>query len=159
MTPYITNMKQTFLLVIGFASICLIAGCAPPSRHQNVDPVTRQKGIDKMKEAKQAAIACMMYASYHGGQYPHSLSDTASYGYPNTEYFKRIIAEYDLVYTGVTTNITKPAESIIIREKQAWQGKGGGWLKTYAFADCHSELHKSVDGTFDTWENERIIRP
>jgi hypothetical protein len=133
------------------AVICL-AGCAGPSKS-----AARRESIAKLIEAKQGALACVMYADDHGQQYPPDLQAVA--GYTKTNFLNQLTADFDLVYTGATTNIAKPAETIIIREKQARRGGGGNWLKAYAFADGHAEIYAAPDGSFDAWENARIVKP
>jgi prepilin-type processing-associated H-X9-DG protein len=46
---------------------------------------------------------------------------------------------------------------IVVREKDAWQAADGGWLRAYAFADGHAEIHKAADGNFQPWEAQHII--
>jgi prepilin-type processing-associated H-X9-DG protein len=48
---------------------------------------------------------------------------------------------------------------IVVREKDAWQAADGGWLRAYAFADGHAEIHKAADGNFQPWEAQHIIAP
>jgi len=136
------------------ASLCLIAGCATPSRHK---AAVNPKAIEKLKAAKDGALACIRYADAHGGQFPPNLPAIA--GYANTNFLNQLDANFDLVYSGAATNIAKPYATIVLKEKRAWQTQGGHWIKTYGFADGHAELHRSNDGNFDEWENERIIKP
>ena len=110
-----------------------------------------------MNLLKQSALACIIYADAHGDQYPPNFQAFA--GIMKTNYFNPLTANFDLVYTGVASNITKPAETIIIREKQPWQWHRGRWVKAYAFADGHCEIHAAPDGKFADWENARIVKP
>ena len=146
-------MKQTLLFVIGCACLCLVAGCTTPSRHKAVV----NPAIEKLNAAREGALACIMYADAHGGQYPPNLPATA--GYWKTNLLDQVVANFDLVYSGAVTNIAKPYATIILKEKQAWHRQDGKWVKAYAFADGHAEIHTSEDGTFDKWEDEQIIKP
>ena len=147
-------MKQTLLFVIGCTCLCLIAGCTTSSRNKAVV----NPAIQKLTAAKEGALACIMYADAHGGQFPPNLPATADYA--NTNYLNQLIANFDLVYSGAITNIAKPYATIILKEKQAWQSRSDGKLvKAYAFADGHAEIHRSEDANFDKWEDERIIKP
>ncbi len=137
------------LLVIACVSLCLIVGCATSSR---------QKSVAKLIQARNGALACLLYADAHGGQYPPNLSAAA--GYADTNFLNQLTASFDLVYSGASTNIAKPYATIILKEKQAWRSAGGDKLrKAYGFADGHAEIYKSEDGTFDKWEAEHIIKP
>ena len=154
MTPHTTNMKQTLLFVIGCTCLCLIAGCTTPSRHKAVV----NPAIEKLNAAREVALACIMYADAHGGQYPPNLPATA--GYCKTNILDQLVANFDLVYSGAVTNIANPSATIVLKEKQAWQSLGGSkLLKAYGFADGHAEIHTSEDGNFDKWEDERIVKP
>jgi prepilin-type processing-associated H-X9-DG protein len=141
------------VLLLLLVVVCL-AGCASFSKAS-----ARREGIAKLNLTRQGAIGCIMYADDHGGQYPSGMADLAGFFKANTNSLNQLTAGYDLVYTGAATNIAKPAETIIIREKQGWRKGGGKWLKAYAFADGHAEIHAAPDGNFEAWENEHIVKP
>jgi hypothetical protein len=52
--------------------------------------------------------------------------------------------------------ITNPASAIVLRETQPFQGPGGGWLRTYGFADGHTEVRGADDGNFEPWEAAHV---
>ncbi|MGZ4963252.1 MAG: hypothetical protein ACXWJB_13845 [Limisphaerales bacterium] len=146
-------MKTTTLSLI---LVLLVSACA--SKAQDVP--TANPAIEKLTAAKEGALACIMYADAHGGQFPTNLPATA--GYANTNYLNQLTANFDLVYTGAITKIAKPSDTIILKEKKAWQSLRDGKLgkaKAYAFADGHAEMYWSEDGNFSKWEAERIIKP
>ena len=143
-------MKTTTLSLI---LVLLASACA--SKAQDVP--TANPAIERITAAKQGALACIMYADAHGGQFPPNLPATA--GYANTNYLNQLTANFDLVYSGAVTNIAKPYATIILKEKQAWHRQDGKWVKAYAFADGHAETQTSEDGNFDKYEDERIIKP
>jgi len=35
----------------------------------------------------------------------------------------------------------------------------GNWVKTYVFADGHSEMHVTADGNFGPWESQHGLHP
>ena len=146
-------MKQTLLFVIGCACLCLVAGCTTPSRHK----VVVNPAIEKVTQARDGAYACIMYADAHGGQFPPNLPATA--GYCKSNMLDQLVANFDLVYSGAVTNIAKPYDTIILKEKQAWHRQDGKWVKAYGFIDGHAETQTSEDGNFDKYEDERIIKP
>jgi prepilin-type processing-associated H-X9-DG protein len=142
------------LFLVWLLAIVCLSGCA--NFHKAAE---RKQGIAKLSEAKQGALMCIVYAYDHGGQFPSNLADTAVYAKANTNFLNQLEADFDLVYRGVDTNLAKPYATILLKEKQPWQTHGGKWLKAYAFADGHAEIHAAPDGKFEDWENERIIKP
>ena len=67
--------------------------------------------------------------------------------------------QFEIVYHGSINDITNPQTIIVIREKEAWQALGGGWVRDYSFADGHSEIHKAVDSNFQNWETQHMMPP
>ncbi len=65
--------------------------------------------------------------------------------------------QFDIFYTGSLNALTN-GNIIVIGESQA-QPVSGGWVKTYGFADGHSEVHKEADGNFEAWEKQHMILP
>ena len=56
-------------------------------------------------------------------------------------------------------NDAAPVEAIVLREREAWQNSKGGWMRTYGFADGHSERRRSDSGDYSAWEAEHQVRP
>jgi hypothetical protein len=50
------------------------------------------------------------------------------------------------------------ANTIVIREKQAWKTPEGTWAKAYGFADGHSQVQLEKAPDFTAWEQERARR-
>lgn len=66
---------------------------------------------------------------------------------------------FEQVYSGSLENLSNAASLIVIREKEAYQGLEGQWLRAYGFADGHSEVHAAQDGNFDAWEKQHSALP
>jgi prepilin-type processing-associated H-X9-DG protein len=139
------------LALFVLTAVSLFTGCARDSHTAD-----RREDMNKLMQAKQGALICIMYADDHGQQYPPDFAAAAAYA--KGDFVNELAANFDLVYAGAATNIAKPAETIILREKTARQHGAGKWLKTYAFADGHAEIHAAPDGNFADWEKERIIK-
>lgn len=67
--------------------------------------------------------------------------------------------DFEILYPGVLTNISNPATTIVIREKEAWDNRNGKSARTYGFADGHSEIYSAPDGDFEPWEKQRTAVP
>ena len=72
--------------------------------------------------------------------------------------FLRSTNEFEIVYQGSLNSVTNWNCAIVMREKEAWPAASGGWMRTYGFADGHSEIHKSMDGNFTPWEEQLAAR-
>jgi hypothetical protein len=59
----------------------------------------------------------------------------------------------------VLSNISNPATTIVIREKEAWSNPNGKVARTYGFADGHTEIYSAPDGNFEPWEKQRTAVP
>jgi hypothetical protein len=68
--------------------------------------------------------------------------------------------EFELVVYGPLnfTNISKPSETIAVREKKA-SFIGGSWVKAYGFVDAHSEIKKEPPEGFEAWEQAHMLPP
>ena len=51
---------------------------------------------------------------------------------------------YEILYKGSLNSITNWNATIIMREKDPRQGADGRWVRTYGFADGHTELHAAA---------------
>jgi hypothetical protein len=70
---------------------------------------------------------------------------------------KIVGANFDFINPGSTTHVARPQDIILLKEKEAWQGAGGDWMKIYGFADGHVEVHKGLNGNFDDFEKEHTL--
>ncbi len=121
----------------------------------------QQKQMAVFECGKQLAVGFIMYAMKNQGQYPSNFDQAASF-LPDA--FKKqtnvTTDDYAIVYQGSMNAVTKPAETIIISEKAAvWNPLEGNWVKTYVFADGHSEIHVTTDGNFGPWESQHGLHP
>lgn len=134
------------------------ASVPPPSAAQ--DPIEQQKeaAIEKMNYTKGWMLAFMQYADEHQGTFPTNFDMATTYlgGWTNANMTPD---QFQIVYQGPRDAITNPQSVIVVREKDAWQALDGGWLRAYAFADGHSEIHKAPDGNFQPWEAKHMLLP
>ena len=68
--------------------------------------------------------------------------------------------QFELVVYGSVSpsNISKPSETIAVREKEA-SFVAGTWVKTYGFVDAHSEIKKEPPEGFEAWEQAHMLPP
>jgi hypothetical protein len=44
----------------------------------------------------------------------------------------------------------------VLNETEAQQTSNCNWVRTYGFADGHSEVHSAADGNFAPWEQQHM---
>jgi RNA polymerase sigma factor (sigma-70 family) len=130
-----------------------------------------QIAIGKMRDAKAWTSMFQQYASDHGGQFPTNFDQVATdldnflqtfsvqELVADKEAFVQTTNQFEIVYTGPFNEVTNRPDVIVMREKEAWQCPDGAWGRTYAFADGHSEIHKSEDGNYGPWEAQHSPAP
>lgn len=121
------------------------------------DAAARQAAMQKMTDAKQGILALIMFASDNGGQLPTNLDQALGYlkdGSPD-----EIRTNFDMLDYGSLTNIANPSTTIVLKEKQAWQTPEGKWMKSYAYADGHAEIHTEPSGDFAQYEKNHTLPP
>jgi RNA polymerase sigma factor (sigma-70 family) len=120
----------------------------------------RERGVARMLEVRDYLLAAIMYAGDHQNQLPGSFPAMAYYlsdrqpteGWLTTNGF-------EMVYQGALAGLTNPANQILIREKEPWPTRDGGWVRAYGFLDGHSEIHRESDGNFEPWEIKHGLAP
>lgn len=122
-----------------------------PSRSE----VRRARTVAMLNEAHQAVLALLMFASENEKQFPANLEQAARYLNDGT--MNEIETNFDLVSPGSITNVSEPATTIVLKEKQAEEMPDGRWGKNYGFADGHCEFHSEPNGDFTDYENQHTI--
>jgi RNA polymerase sigma factor (sigma-70 family) len=135
---------------------------AAAKAHQQAaaDPTVEQQqafAIQEINISRQLVLGLIMYANDHENQFPTNFDQAGSY-YGNSDFLRTNQNRFELTYQGSWTNLASPSSAIVIRETQPFM-RGDKWLKTYAFADGHSEVHSVVDGNFDEWEQQHAAVP
>ncbi len=131
-------------------------------QHADEDEKAKEVSIAKMNYSKDWMLAFFKYARQNAGQIPTNFEAAASFASEGlTNGVNLTPDQFEIVYNGTLdhNNVTNPQSLIVIREKQAWQTPDGGWARDYAFADGHTEIHKTADGNFEPWEAQHMIPP
>jgi RNA polymerase sigma factor (sigma-70 family) len=126
------------------------------------DPAEVQKeiAIGNMVYTKGWMMAFMQYAAQNQGQFPTNFESAASFLPDETKGQTNYTPDqFEILYQGSIDAITNPASIIILREKEPWPALDGSWVRGYAFADGHSEIHKAADGDFQPWESVHLWSP
>ena len=147
------------------------------SQENTSEEQNRQVAIAKMTYTKAWMLAFFLYSEKNQGQFPTNFNQAVTFwpsdlkisadekgetplqpdeSVSGTPQYGLVPDNYDIVYQGSIKTLTNPATVIVIREKDAWQAPDGGWVRAYAFADGHSEIHRADDGNFLPWEQQHM---
>lgn len=113
-------------------------------------------GIMKLNHAKQFVLGMHLYAADHADRFPDNVEVLVPYfgGAENPALSN--LNKFEIVYSGAMTNVSSPASTIVIREKEA-SFLNGKWVKAYGFADGHSEIKSQPEEGFEAWEQRHMI--
>jgi hypothetical protein len=130
----------------------------------------KQRGLAKLNFTSAWVSAFIRYAEKHHGQSPASF-DQASADFDRAmsrvpDWVKADMQstpglttdDFEIIYQGRLANVAKAELVVLFREKQAWRNYGGRWSRAYGFADGHSEIPSSKDGSFEAWEARHILQ-
>jgi RNA polymerase sigma factor (sigma-70 family) len=146
-----------------------------PSRNETgITPEEERKliGIAKLNYTKQWMLAFHFFANDNEGQSPTNFDQALPYlsndakveanlkpgeFLPGTPKYGLTPEHYEIVYQGSLNGLSNPQNIIVVREKEPWRTEDGSWMRTYAFADGHAEIHKATDGNFAPWEAQHMV--
>ncbi len=138
-----------------------LAKAGPNAEQQEAGPVDAQRemAIAKMNDAKLLMLGLFLYAGDNTQQVARSLDLLDPYLRDKTPGLTGT-NQFELVFQGSLKDIpngSPAAQTIVVRERQGFQAPDGSWHRAYGFADGHSELHRSDDGDFETWEKQHTF--
>jgi RNA polymerase sigma factor (sigma-70 family) len=127
--------------------------------------VVQGLALARMNYLKDWMLAFINFAQEEGGGviptsfteaakfFPKDPSDPASVLDPN---------RFEIVYDGSLSEVADPARTIVIREKEAFKaatepGAAPRFLRAYAFADGHTEIHATPTEDATEWERQRMV--
>ena len=128
------------------------------TEQEKQEAIAKQQFIAKMGYARHWVLAFHEYAGAHQGQAPASFDQAATF-LPDQARDETMLAtnQFEIVYQGSLNAITNPATIIVLRENEPQPVLTSGQVRTYGFADGHSEVHKTDDGNFEPWEKQHMI--
>ncbi len=130
------------------------AGAGNPPEQPAVD-LERQVQQQRMMDAKQLALAAILFATDNRNQLPEGTGTLGNYLGGDNEALSVATNLFEIVIRGSHADIAKPGEVILFREKEA-RLLSGKWVKTYAFADGHAEVVTDPPGGFEAWEKKHL---
>jgi len=116
--------------------------------HTN-DEAFQRESATRMTQAKQWAMAFIMFADDHGNQLPKNFEQATNY-VPGLSK-----SNWEIVSGGDFSQLAKPSQTILLREKESRRSPDGPFFKAYAFMDGHAELISSPDDDFAALEKQR----
>jgi hypothetical protein len=120
----------------------------------------RKLAIGRMNYTRQWLLAFRMFADENRDQFPTSFDEAQPFLPKETAADTNFTTgQFEIVYQGSITNITAPALVVVLREKPPRRGYDGKWSRAYGFADGHSEIASSPDGSYADWEKRHIVAP
>jgi len=162
-----TKMKTTvvagavLILAAGTTVVVKYAGHHPRVKLQWTPAETesfQQESNSHITQAKQWALACIMFADDNQNQLPKKFEQMKRYA-PRLSF-----SNWEIVSGGNLNSFTNPSHimvTILLREKESRQSPDGGFVKAYAFADGHAEMVSSPDDDFAAVEKQRgfLVHP
>lgn len=126
-----------------------------PQAEPEMDP-DRRLAMEHLNQSKQLVLGLFMYAHDNHGVLPTDLSSISNYFGNAASTINLQDNPFELVLTGILTNVANPQEIIAVRSKSTfmWKDKPA---KVYGFADGHAQLLREPEEGFEAWEKARII--
>jgi hypothetical protein len=96
------------------------------------------------------------YADANHGQFPFSFDQARPFLLDSNPVENDLTSsQFDILYQGSVSNLDNPNQIVVLRQKEPVQTPGSAnWLRTYLFADGHSEIQSTQDGSFQAWESQ-----
>jgi len=110
----------------------------------------RSESMKRLSDAKQAALACILFAADHQEQLPGDLEEVRPFLHADVT-----SSEWELTWVGKLSTTSNPVTTVLLREKASRQSPDGQFYRAYAFADGHVELLRCADGDFEALEQQR----
>jgi RNA polymerase sigma factor (sigma-70 family) len=113
----------------------------------------------RMTASKNWAIASFLYSRKNQGQFPPTIEQAAAF-YPDKARAatNSTTDQFEVVYQGSLSALSKPQGVIVVRQKEALP-YGNRWAKVYGYGDGHVEMHVQAESDFDSWEKQHIAAP
>ena len=133
------------------AGVVLLLASGTAIVTERMDVPFQQESVTRFDQAKKWALACILFANAHGNQLPKDFAQLK----PFTSNDGPSDANWEIVSSGDVNRITNPAQTILLREKEARKSPRGDFIKVYAFADGHVDRLWSPDNDFTSLEKKR----
>ncbi|MGO8699683.1 MAG: hypothetical protein ACLQVY_18440 [Limisphaerales bacterium] len=133
------------------AGVVLLLAFGTTVVRDRMDDPFQQESITRVEQAKKWALACMLFADAHGKELPKDFSRVK----PFESNDGLSDSNWEIVSSGDANRITNPAQTILLREKEARKSPRGDFIKIYAFADGHVDRLWSPEDNCTALEKKR----
>src|SRR5262249_43048303 len=129
----------------------------------------KEQNILRLNFTRDWMLAFRMFAEDNSSQCPSNFDQARPWISQSAAAETNLTSDqFEIVYHGPLNAISNPASVIVFREKKAWSDyTGESWVRAYAFADGHSEIHKirgvstsaeaaRADAEPDPWEKQHL---
>jgi RNA polymerase sigma factor (sigma-70 family) len=128
----------------------------PPKEPEDPAEAAFQKETQRRDEdLRQWALMFLTYASKAEGQSPETWEQVADQLPPaqRDAFVSFATNNFEIVYHGQVGD-SDGEKTILFREKQARRSPTGEWVRTYCFADGHTETQSAPEDNFEAWERQ-----
>jgi RNA polymerase sigma factor (sigma-70 family) len=108
----------------------------------------QQESRVHINQAKQWALACIMFADDHRNQLPKNFEQLKKYDSDPD------FSHWEIVSGGNWKSLANPSETILLREKESRPSPDGKFTRAYALADGHVQSVSSPDDDFAAMEKK-----
>jgi len=133
----------------------------PPKEPEDPAEAAFQKETQRRVEhLSQWGLMFLVYASKAKDKSPDTWEQVADQIPPaeRDSFLSFATNNFEIVYHGQLGN-SDGEKTILFREKQARRSPTGEWVRTYCFADGHTESQSAPDGNFEAWERQHLAGP
>jgi RNA polymerase sigma factor (sigma-70 family) len=120
-------------------------------RRQTLAQEAREEAAGHLQAMTQQVLRLLVFAGDHQNRLP-ATAEEADLTSDGCE--PMFLGKLDRL-----SDLSEPASTLLLREKQPWRSALGQWSRVYGFADGHSEVQTSPNGDFSQFEQSRIRRP
>jgi RNA polymerase sigma factor (sigma-70 family) len=126
---------------------------------------TKEDAMVRMNSTKDWLIGFYQYAEKNQGQFPTNFDLAIPFVSQETRNSGNSITDqFEIVFQGSPSTLEKPQDTIVLREKEAWEtaptaDRKGKWAKMYGFADGHIEIHQERENDFEAYEKQHLFPP
>jgi hypothetical protein len=138
---------------------------AQPSTAVDDPAIAAQAAFDsetqrRTDHLKQWGLHFHIHARKQGGRFPSSFEEVAI-RLPVEEqgtFLDLATNQFEVIWHGRVSQLARPEETIVFREKEARRAPRGEWVKVYGFADGSVKTHTETGEVgFQAWEQRRMV--
>ncbi len=126
----------------------------PPEYYQEL----LRLSAGKTSDGKVLGIALAMYALDHGGRFPSTMDEVATYCRKEDDMVLTGTNQFEILFKGSTGDLKVPrGEAIVCRDRETFRAPSGKLARIYIMADGSVETIES-DDNFQAYEAAHIMK-